>query len=852
MDSLFTGAHTRRPTVNLGGARLASTPASHQDLLLQARQQRLHREDTRRRDTAARAVQAFYRGRREAAAARATFRARFDTLLPSLPAAPPPSPADTLAASRLLAVAFVAGNKGDIRRLAAWCRVVLRPPHGATDKTPLLFALFRREHDPEASWPTLVRMIGTLLFIQATSSPSLPQSPLFLELTKILCDPASYTKYSMPPALAPPDTLLRFLLEQRDLYPRIAQLVQSIDQPTHPTLAPSIALALLPFRAFPPSTPQRALALSSLAHSLLALPDLLSRLAPAQVSQLTAPTSALPFWELLAALSTTSSPISPTLLATLAELALRPHGGRVSAEKGAVPGAKEVSAWMEVVRRGLEGLPRGALDGELEGKGKGVAPTPVGAEDAEDEESEMSDDDDAAVERARAAVGAAPAAAVGADDARMAAAPAPLSPATRRSLALLASPSHLLTLLTLSTRHAASTRPALASLLTTLLALLPAGTPRDSALHTLLYAPSAAGLLRELYRGYLRSGALARALANARERTQGVLAALDGGEEHARSGEWAVLILVVEMYSRALVTLGDDEFYASSSGANAGGRNPLTLDEVVGLSALARNVAFALYWSEDGSAGAAPLAVRRVVGTGCTWEDVRGVMTRFLQQVHARDSRRQFTPEGHWLMTSAMDIKHFVETAVYEDERLEAEGAQDAPAPAQPAPQRETPLSDSDEDDEFAPTALQPRRYGPARPARRQRTTPQQLSKRRLALVSPRLGVLQNVPFVIPFETRVAIFRQFVASDFARLGLGDAGSFGARSRHRAVVRRTHLAEDAFKQLNGLGAELKKRVEIAFVDEHGIEESGIDGGGLFKELLTSCVAPPPPPSPSALR
>lgn len=41
-----------------------------------------------------------------------------------------------------------------------------------------------------------------------------------------------------------------------------------------------------------------------------------------------------------------------------------------------------------------------------------------------------------------------------------------------------------------------------------------------------------------------------------------------------------------------------------------------------------------------------------------------------------------------------------------------------------------------------------------------------------------------------------------------------------------------------QDLNGLGAALKSRIEIVFIDEHGMEESGIDGGGLFKELLTS--------------
>jgi ubiquitin-protein ligase E3 C len=120
------------------------------------------------------------------------------------------------------------------------------------------------------------------------------------------------------------------------------------------------------------------------------------------------------------------------------------------------------------------------------------------------------------------------------------------------------------------------------------------------------------------------------------------------------------------------------------------------------------------------------------------------------------------------------------------------------------------------------------------------RTRSSILSKRQLALISPRLGILNNIPFVVPFETRVAIFRQFIDNDFAKLGLGDATSYAARSRHRAVVRRTHLAEDAYTHMNGLGPELKKRIEIVFIDEHGMEESGIDGGGLFKELLTRCV------------
>jgi ubiquitin-protein ligase E3 C len=99
------------------------------------------------------------------------------------------------------------------------------------------------------------------------------------------------------------------------------------------------------------------------------------------------------------------------------------------------------------------------------------------------------------------------------------------------------------------------------------------------------------------------------------------------------------------MYSRSLVTMGDDEFYSSAGGAfgaaaagGANSRNPLTLDEVIGLSGMIRNAAFAMYWQDDATAASSGPGADGVVGTG-GWrrEDVRALMTRFLQQVHARE-----------------------------------------------------------------------------------------------------------------------------------------------------------------------------------------------------------------------
>ena len=47
-------------------------------------------------------------------------------------------------------------------------------------------------------------------------------------------------------------------------------------------------------------------------------------------------------------------------------------------------------------------------------------------------------------------------------------------------------------------------------------------------------------------------------------------------------------------------------------------------------------------------------------------------------------------------------------------------------------------------------------------------------------------------------------------------------------------------QDGFEQLNKLGESLKSRIQILFIDQHGMEEAGIDGGGLFKEFMECLV------------
>ncbi|RHZ57890.1 hypothetical protein Glove_382g38 [Diversispora epigaea] len=243
--------------------------------------------------------------------------------------------------------------------------------------------------------------------------------------------------------------------------------------------------------------------------------------------------------------------------------------------------------------------------------------------------------------------------------------------------------------------------------------------------------------------------------------------------EPSFSEQWGLFILLCELFSRILVTMGDDEFFNEN-------QNPLKLSEIIEMSISLKNVGFTLYWNS-------PLfKMDSTIHGGCiSFIYLREIATKLLRQIHARDSRRRFTAPDHWLMISESEMATFAKTVVAED--LELEKNQDGV----------------------------------------------NIDKRQLISISPRLGILYNIPFVIPFDERVKIFRNFVRNDRERI---HDGFF--EPRRRVTIRRNNIFEDGFAYLNSAGKGLKNSVAIQFIDEFGIPEAGIDGGGLFKEFLTS--------------
>lgn len=229
----------------------------------------------------------------------------------------------------------------------------------------------------------------------------------------------------------------------------------------------------------------------------------------------------------------------------------------------------------------------------------------------------------------------------------------------------------------------------------------------------------------------------------------------------------------------------------------------------------------------------------------------------------ASSSRRKFLPDDHWFMTDRFDMEGFIPTVVAEEEnrhQLQEDDDEDDDDAEGDGDEGQEDLMD-DIVPQSGPNLIGTGRVQQAQRIEFLRKRQQQAARRKqLELVAPRLEILRNIPFFIPFATRVQIFREFIYRDQMRRrqgyvdpdswrmavagravmgGMGDTNTAReAISRHHADIRRESLFEDAFEQFYELGESLKEPIQITFIDKFDTVEAGIDGGGVTKEFLTS--------------
>ncbi|KAL2147305.1 hypothetical protein VTI28DRAFT_10295 [Corynascus sepedonium] len=347
--------------------------------------------------------------------------------------------------------------------------------------------------------------------------------------------------------------------------------------------------------------------------------------------------------------------------------------------------------------------------------------------------------------------------------------------------------------------------------------------------------------------------------------------------------EWRTILLFLELYIFVL-RLTDDEDFFSGLGISSQVEEKTTrlrssglnLQELKRLTSFLKHLGFTLYYhaadllnsasttpgNADGSLTSSPRSKRGAdnnraanaltftLTAGVDFEAFRTLVSTAMRMLYERDSRRQFLPQKHWLMTSKFDMEGFLSAVVLEEqsqrERAEAEDEDE----------------EDDMDVEEQPVAMSSGGLRLSRQAQMERI---RVARKRAArdllkaAAGPKLEILRNMPFVIPFDMRVQIFRQFVYLDKHRRRGGNidpdrwrlwvlnqhGGPFepsptGSNiiGRHQAQIQRGRIFQDALDSFWDLQEGLKEPIQITFVDEFGMPEAGIDGGGVTKEFLTS--------------
>lgn len=315
--------------------------------------------------------------------------------------------------------------------------------------------------------------------------------------------------------------------------------------------------------------------------------------------------------------------------------------------------------------------------------------------------------------------------------------------------------------------------------------------------------------------------------------------------------EWRIILLFLELYIFILRLSDDDDFFSgiyptimeSDAPTSRIRACSLSLRNVKDLTIFLKNTAFTIYYksaflSRKASEGSAHKddALINTSPTRLTLNSLRTIISTAMKMLYERDSRKGFLPMGHWLMTDQLEHEDFMSAVMAEEERRRREEEADS--------------DDDEDDDDDVPMAGYNHPVANLMTFSAQRTTrharlellrsQQQRAQRerRLAEMGPKLEILKHMPFVVPFDTRVKIFRQFIQLDSERrqaLVNPFLASTLARN-HQGRIRRGHLFEDAYQDFYKIGDSLKDNIQITFVDQFGQPEAGIDGGGVTKEFL----------------
>ncbi|CUA75157.1 ubiquitin-protein ligase E3 C [Rhizoctonia solani] len=749
MQFSFSGPGKAR-NINLAGS---SSTQSSETLLAEVRARRQAREAEQQRHDSANAISAWWRNVQAKQAVRKQYADIFDS---------GPAGLSPIEWTRALLVCGTKGDRGEAR-LGRWSSVFAEDIDG-------LFSPFSTRNATQ--WLDILCRLSVRLLQAISTSPQSPTAISHLTIIQNLLIPDRMPKHLTP---ATSQDIARSVITtvipaKACMYPYINHAILSVDpkMKTSPILPPLVEIALAPISLLTLTGDASGIVyqevLERFIASILSIPSLPYRLPLPMITRIS---SRFPF--------THMGRVDLYSLVRKLESSDTTGGSAEEAKSELIANLytflpiRSLSRFKETERRDylsllaaiFNSLPTGALDPRK------ISSSSTGNTTAVDDDSDTDSDVEMAPVIAQAPV------------------QPDLNPRTRKRLEHLTDAAYLTALL------GSRTDVAVCRFFIGLWSAWP--TRKGATLAATLALPTgssttggAYGIVKDAWRSQIRP-------------TIGIL-------DDATVNLWPPLVFLTVLYTHMLRTMSDDEFFSTQVGQTPqtqSAQNPLSTSEVAHLGRALLGVVFRLYLHE------AVIGTRRVPGLGdINFGMVREWGTELLQSICLRDSRRRFTPEGHWLMVDASDAQQIRAAALLEEEE---------------ASNSEISL-----------------------PTSRSGYITSRTTRAQLASLSPRSKILTHIPFSIPFDVRVQVFRQYVAKDWkdvaqrVRNGEMDSMSSRRRGRANAVVRRGRVAEDGFKALSNMRTDMKLPISITFIDQWGQEEAGIDGGGVFKEFLTSLV------------
>lgn len=282
----------------------------------------------------------------------------------------------------------------------------------------------------------------------------------------------------------------------------------------------------------------------------------------------------------------------------------------------------------------------------------------------------------------------------------------------------------------------------------------------------------------------------------------------------------AYLATFCALFGRLLPTRHDAEFSKENSIINnriSDKLMPFSIDEIIQLSKTLKEISLGLVelaFPETRSSlnehyrsvlGRSDSEDERIKQKKQVWTNLLNVVVAVLNQIHTRDLRMSFCPDGHWTVNT-LNLPLDKPTDLPLTRGSRTRGIR----PFQP-------IRDFTRED-FENSGGPP------------------ISTKQIRSIT----ILREIPFVVPFSQRVSILQGLIAADKIRVQ-GDLQGFLQGPSIQLTVRRSHLYEDAYDKLRPENEpDLRHKFRVQFTNSLGLSEAGIDGGGLFREFLSELI------------